>query len=116
MRALAIGLVLAASAASADPVDPKQLAPIAIPHTKGTGDPTAVYAAGVDPDVLLFALGTESFAALADGTPVAGKLGDRESIAASTAFDAIAPAKTVRLPRARTGTPVDIELRGAGTL
>jgi hypothetical protein len=116
MRALAIGLVFAASAASADPVDPKQLAPIAVPHTKGTGDPTAVYTAGVDPDVLLFALGTESFAALADGAPVAGKLGDRESIAASTAFDAIAPAGTVRLSRARSGHPVDIELRGGGTL
>lgn len=116
MRALAIGLVLAASAASADPVDPKQLAPLAVAHTKGTGDPTAVYAAGVDPDVLLFALGTESFAALADGAPVAGKLGDRESLAASTAFDAIAPAATVRLARARGGRPVDIELRGAGTL
>lgn len=116
MRAIAIGLVLAASAASADPVDPKQLAPLAVAHTKGTGDPTAVYAAGVDPDVLLFALGTESFATLADGAPVAGKLGDRESLAASTAFDAIAPASTVRLARARGGRPVDIELRGAGTL
>jgi hypothetical protein len=116
MRALAIGVVLAASAASADPVDPKQLAPLAVTHAKGTGDPTAVYAAGVDPDVVLFALGTESFAALADGTPVAGKLGDHESIAASSAFDAIAPANTVRLVRARAGHSVDIELRGAGTL
>ena len=53
MRALAIGLVLAAWAASADPVDPKQLAPLAVAHTKGTGDPTAVYAAGVDPDAPL---------------------------------------------------------------
>ena len=116
MRALAIGLVVAASAASADPVDPKQLAPLAVAHGKGTGDPTAVYAAGVDPDVLLFALGTESFAALGDATPVAGRLGDRESVAASTAFDAIAPADTVRLARARGSDAVDIELRGAGTL
>jgi hypothetical protein len=116
MRALAIGLVLAASAASADPVDPKHLAPLAVAHTKGTGDPTAVYAAGVDPDVLLFALATESFATLADGTPVAGKLGDRESVAASSAFDAIAPATTVRLARTRGSHAVDVELRGAGTL
>ena len=116
MRALAIGLVLATSVASADPADPKQLAPIAVAHAKGTGDPTAVYAAGVDPDVLLFALANDGFAALADGPPVDGKLGDRESISASSAFDAIAPATTIHLPRARTGRTVDVELRGAGTL
>ncbi|HEY6038005.1 MAG TPA: hypothetical protein VIV58_27180 [Kofleriaceae bacterium] len=116
MRALAIGLVVATAVASAEPADPKQLAPIAVAHAKGTGDPTAVYAAGVEPDVLLFALAGDGFAALADGAPIDGKLGDRDSIPASSAFDAIAPATTIRLPRARTGRAVDIELRGAGTL
>jgi len=116
MRAVVLGLVIATTVASADPIDPKQLAPLAVSQGKGSGDPTAIYAAGVDPDVLLFALATEGFAALADASPIDGKLGDRESIAASTAFDAVAPAGTVRLPRARSGRPVDIELRGANTL
>lgn len=115
MRLVAIGVVLAASAALAAPVDPGKLPAIALPTGHGQGDPTAVYAAGVDPDILLAALGTGDFAVVAGGTPVDGKLGDRQPVTGATAFDALAPAGTVRL-EGRAAGGIDLDLRGAGTL
>ena len=102
---VALGLVLAGTAAFADPVDPTHLAPLAT--GTGKGEPTAVYATGVDPDVVMFALGTTDFAVLAGGTPVDGKLGDRETVSATAAFDAIAPVATLRLTRTHGHHPID---------
>jgi len=115
MRLVVLGVVLAASAATAEPVAPARLPAIALPTGHGRGEPTAVYAAGVDPDILLAALGTGDFAMIAGGTPVDGKLGDGEPVTGATAFDALAPAATVRL-HGRTSGGIDLDLRGAGTL
>ncbi|MEO8552258.1 MAG: hypothetical protein ABI678_19915 [Kofleriaceae bacterium] len=115
MRLVALGVVLAASAAAAEPVDPGKLAPVALVTGHAKGDPTAVYAAGVDPDIVLSALGTGNFAMIAGGTPVDGKLGDHEPVTAGTAFDSLAPATTVRL-RGKSAGGIDLDLRGAGTL
>lgn len=109
-----IGLVFAATAARANPVDPAHLAPLAV--GTGKGEPTAVYATGVDPDVVMFALGTTDFAVIAGGTPVDGKLGDRETVTATAAFDAVAPPATLRLARTHGNHPVDLEFRGVDPL
>ena len=111
---VALGLVLAGTTAFADPVDPTHLAPLAT--GTGKGEPTAVYATGVDPDVVMFALGTTDFAVLAGGTPVDGKLGDRETVSATAAFDAIAPLATLRLTRTHGRHPIDLEFRGVDPL
>src|SRR5450755_3390618 len=109
-----LGLVLAAAAARANPVDPAHLAPLAV--GTGKGEPTAVYATGVDPDVVMFALGTTDFAVIAGGTPIDGKLGDRETVTATAAFDAVAPPATLRLARTHGNHPVDLEFRGVDPL
>lgn len=113
MRLVALGLMLAATAA-AEPVDPAKLPAIAL-HGRAAGDPTAVYAAGVDPDVLLSALGTGDFAAIAGGTAVDGKLGDHAPVTSGAAFDSLATADTIRL-KGRAAGGIDLDLRGAGTL
>ncbi|MFT3699273.1 MAG: hypothetical protein QM831_39360 [Kofleriaceae bacterium] len=107
MRA-GLALLMASAIVYAEPVDPKRLTSLST--AKGTGEPTAVYAAGVDPDVLLEALGTTDFAVVAGGSPVDGKLGDQAAVTASAAFDAIAPASTVRLQRTRGAHAVDLDL------
>jgi hypothetical protein len=109
-----LGLVVAATAVRANPVDPTHLAPLAV--GTGKGEPTAVYVTGVDPDVVLFALATSDFAVIAGGTPIDGKLGDHETVMATAAFDAVAPPATLRLARAHSGRPVDLAFRGVDPL
>ena len=106
-------MVGASLAAGADPVEPTHLATLTA--GRGSGEPSAIYAAGVDPDVVMDALGTTDFAVLAGGTPIDGKLGDHETVAAPAAFDAVAPVGTVRLARTR-GSHVDLEYRGVDPL
>ncbi len=109
-----LGLVVTTTVVRANPVDPAHLAPLAV--GAGKGEPTAIYATGIDPDVVLFALGTSDFAVIAGGTPIDGKLGDRETVTATAAFDAVAPPATLRLPRTHGDHPVDLAFRGVDPL
>jgi hypothetical protein len=115
MRAIAI-LCATVAAARAAPVDPAKLAPIAA-STKGTGEAATVYAAGVDADMLLYALGADDFAMVTGARPIEGRLGDTTTVPASAAFDALATGlDVIRLHRSRGAHAVDLDLHHARAL
>jgi hypothetical protein len=115
MRVAIALVVLAVVPARAEPVDPAKLAPIAV-TAPGTGEHVQVFAAGVDADVVLYALDAEDFVMLAGAKPVDGRLGDGKPVTASAAFHAIAAGLDVAPLHRTTGShPVDLEVYGAST-
>ena len=113
MRGTAIAVVSAVigvGSAAATPVDPHALPRIAT--SGGSGERTLVYSAGADADLVLDALGTADFVAIAGAQPLDGQLDG----AASAVFDAVATrAGAVRLPRGlKPG--VDLDRHGAPVL
>src|SRR5215469_11207820 len=97
MRGTVVAVVIAvtgAGSASATPVDPQGLPRIVA--TGGSGEPAAVYSAGADADLVLDALATADFVAIAGAQPLDGRLDGP----AAAVFDAVAARSgAVRLPR-----------------
>ena len=111
-----LGVVAAIATAHAESVDPTKLAPLAAP-SRGTGDTVAIYAAGVDADMVLYTLGTADFVMVADARPIDGRLGDPTGVPATAAFDAVAKDNgVIRLARSRGPHAIDLDLHHAGAL
>jgi hypothetical protein len=110
MRGAGIAVILLAGSAAAAPVDPQRLPAIAA--SGGSGERAIIYSAGADADLVLDALGTADFVAIAGAQPLDGRI----DAASPAAFDAIAArAGAVRLPRGlKPG--VELDRHGAPAL
>jgi hypothetical protein len=95
---VALIVVAMAGAAAAAPVDPRALPLVQVAITPG--EATSIVSAGADADLVLFALGTADFVAIAGAHPLDARL----DTSVPAAFDAIAlTAGAIRLARTANG-------------
>ncbi len=110
MRAALLVVMTMTASATAAPVDPRAL-PV-LPTDGPAGESTVIASAGADADLVLFALGTGDFVAIAGAHPLDGRL----EASLPAAFDAIAQVTgAVRLARAPKGE-VELERYDAPAL
>ena len=109
-----VGILVVASAARAELIDPAKLAPIAV-EAGGTGEQAQLFAGGVDADVLVRAIAPDNIVMLAGQRSIDGRLAT--SVPAGAVADALARGlDVIKLRRTRNAHDVDLDLVAAKPL